>query len=256
MTAEPTLQDTSFSVLPNLTPAHSTVRTTSTPRKSKQCREYPPMSSPTFSWKSVRNCFYRRFTRAGFRIHVHAFHDSGRACRSSYVSGKQVNLIVVSFLISSIKSDIAAARIFSFASILSNRVGEFSKLSTKNTQIYMGRGSIYSERCSRCWRHDASPNFMSWMCNVCTDRHSFTKGNEIKDLEKRICDLEMKSDIAAKKAKQHIAGITLKCTTHTRDLMDFRSRFGSLLESELLFDLTVEIDGRNLRAHKCILASR
>ena len=90
---------------------------------------------------------------------------------------------------------------------------------------------------------------------MCTSKLSFTKENEIIGLTKEVTDLMIQAAVAAEVAKQVNAGMTLKCNTLTRDLVDFRSRFGCLLESRLLFDSTVEVDGRDIRAHKCILAS-
>ena len=46
-----------------------------------------------------------------------------------------------------------------------------------------------------------------------------------------------------------------KSETRLQEFRDFKCRIGTILESESFADLTIEVEGRTIKAHKQILAS-
>ena len=68
-------------------------------------------------------------------------------------------------------------------------------------------------------------------------------------------NLKVISSMSEEEAKRFTAA-EKKSETHLQECQDFKFRIGTILESESFADFTIEVEGRSIKAHKCILASR
>ena len=119
----------------------------------------------------------------------------------------------------------------------------------------MGENDLLT-RCSRCSRHERSPLVESWRCNLCTSRDYSSHASQISVLNCQNDKFKTSSEIDAEQGKEELKKIDGWRKSHLKELCEFKSRFGSLLSSGILSDLTIEIEGHIIKAHKCILAGR
>ena len=98
---------------------------------------------------------------------------------------------------------------------------------------------------------------------MCTDRAEIKERaskREISDFratsEAKYENLWEISRNSEEKAKQRLTAAEKRSETHLRELQDLKCWIGTILDSESFADLSIEVEGRTIKAHKCILASR
>ena len=118
-------------------------------------------------------------------------------------------------------------------------------------------------RCLNCTKTENSTKVGGWTCNLCTDRIEYSNRASISQLsdshdttKEKYENLKDSARNSEEEARQRLLAAEKKIETHLQELHDLKCRIGTILESENFADLSIEVEGRTVKAHKCILASR
>ena len=118
-------------------------------------------------------------------------------------------------------------------------------------------------RCCSCKKTENSPKVSGWSCNLCTDRSQASNESalsRLSQIHKSATDeyeeLKAALRISEERARQQLAAADKMLEIKTLELRDMKDQNGSLLESESFSDLSIEVEGQEIKAHKCILVGR
>lgn len=78
----------------------------------------------------------------------------------------------------------------------------------------------------------------------------------MSELSEKYENLKVSSRNGEEEASRRLDAAEKKSGTRLQELRAFKCRVGIVLESASLEDLTIEVEGRTIQAHRCILASR